>query len=122
MHKFFLGSHYRNVYIPEYKFPALDLSTFKGGVEVLKRGGGNQTNSLRLGDPTGKQWVMRAMTKDASRFIPYPFNKITGTQAVVEDNFLSTHPFAAIVFLTWLKRLMFIIPILRSIIFQNNLP
>jgi len=75
----------------------LDLSTFKGGVKVLKRGGGNQTNSLRLGDPTGKQWVMRAMTKDASRFIPFPFNKITGTQAVVEDNFLSTHPFAAIV-------------------------
>ena len=97
VHNFLLGSHYRNVYIPEYKFPTLDLSTFKGGVEVLKRGGGNQTNSLRLGDPTGKQWVMRAMTKDASRFIPYPFNKITGTQAVVEDNFLSTHPFAAIV-------------------------
>ncbi len=97
IHRFLLGSHYRNVYIPEYKFPTLDLASFKGGVEVLKRGGGNQTNSLRLGDPTGKQWVMRAMTKDASRFIPYPFNKITGTQAIVEDNFLSTHPFAAIV-------------------------
>ena len=97
MHNFLLGSHYRKVYIPEYKFPTLDLATFKGGVEVLKRGGGNQTNSLRLGDPTGKQWVMRAMTKDASRFIPYPFNKITGTQAIVEDNFLSTHPFAALV-------------------------
>lgn len=97
MHNFLLGSHYRKVYIPEYKFPTLDLSTFKGGMEVLKRGGGNQTNSLRLADPTGKEWVMRAMTKDASRFIPYPFNKITGTQAIVEDNFLSTHPFAAIV-------------------------
>jgi len=97
MHNFLLGKHYRKVYIPEYKFPTLDLSTFKGGMEVLKRGGGNQTNSLRLADPTGKEWVMRAMTKDASRFIPYPFNKITGTQSIVEDNFLSTHPFAAIV-------------------------
>ncbi len=97
VHNFLLGSHYRNVYIPEYKFPTLDLSTFKGGMEVVQRGGGNQTNSLRLVDPTGKEWVMRSMTKDASRFIPYPFNKITGTQAIVEDNFLSTHPFAAIV-------------------------
>lgn len=97
LHNFLLGSHYRDVYIPEYKFPTLDLSTFKGGVKVIKRGGGNQTNSLRLADPTGKEWVMRAMTKDASRFIPYPFNKITGTQAIVEDNFLSTHPFAAVV-------------------------
>jgi len=98
MHNLFLGSHYRDVYIPKYNFPTLDLSTFKGGMMVKKRGGGNQTNSLRLEEKNSEhEWVMRAMTKDASRFIPYPFNKITGTQAIVEDNFLSTHPFAAVV-------------------------
>ncbi|MEM8907977.1 MAG: BamA/TamA family outer membrane protein, partial [Bacteroidota bacterium] len=96
-HHAILGKHYREVYLPDYKFPVLDLATFKGGMTPIKRGGGNQTNSLRLADPDGQQYVMRSMTKDASRFIPYPFNKITGTQAVVEDNFLSTHPFAAIV-------------------------
>ncbi|MEM9822161.1 MAG: BamA/TamA family outer membrane protein, partial [Bacteroidota bacterium] len=97
IHHTLLGKHYREVYLPDYKFPVLDLATFKGGMTPIKRGGGNQTNSLRLANPDGQQYVMRSMTKDASRFIPYPFNKITGTQAFVEDNFLSTHPFAAIV-------------------------
>lgn len=98
MHNILLGKHYRDVYIPTYKFPTLDLSEFQGGMVVKKRGGGYQTNSLRLEEKKSeREWVMRALTKDASRFIPYPFNKITGTQAIVEDNFLSNHPFAAIV-------------------------
>ncbi len=92
-----LGKHYRDAYLAKYKFPVLDLSTFKGGLTTIKRGGGNQTNSLRMQDPNGQQYVMRSMTKDASRFIPYPFNEIGGAQAFVEDNFLSTHPFAATV-------------------------
>jgi len=94
IHNALLGEHYRDIYIPKYDFPVLDLSTFHGGATVLKRGGGNQTNSLRLLDSEGHQWAMRSMTKDASRFIPYPFNKISATQSLVEDNFLSTHPFA----------------------------
>lgn len=94
IHKALLGEHYRDVYIPEYEFPILDLNTFHGGAKPIKRGGGNQTNSLRLLDAEGHQWAMRSMTKDASRFIPYPFNKISATQSLVEDNFLATHPFA----------------------------
>ncbi len=96
-HNFMLGKHYRSLYTYDYDIPVLDLSTFKGGMKPIKRGGGNQTNSLRLKDPEGNQWVMRAMQKDASRLIPYPFNKITASQYLVEDNYLSTHPFAAFV-------------------------
>ncbi len=94
LHNAILGEHYRDIYIPKYEFPVLDLAKFHGGTEVIKRGGGNQTNSLRLLDAEGHQWAMRSMTKDASRFIPFPFNKIAATQTLVEDNFLSTHPFA----------------------------
>ena len=94
VHNLLLGKHYRDLYLKEYTFPVLDLSSFKGGMEIMKRGGGNQTNSLRMRDKDGHQYVMRALTKDASRFIPYPFNQISGTQSLVEDNFLSTHPFA----------------------------
>jgi len=92
--KTIMGVHYRNVYQNEYKFPVLDLSTYKGGMIPVKRGGGNQTNSLRLEDSTGRQYVLRAMTKDASRTLPFPFNKMTAAKFVTEDNFLSTHPFA----------------------------
>ena len=94
VHKVFLGRHHRNVYQHEYKFPVLDLGEFRGGMNPIKRGGGNQTNSLRMVDADGKQFVMRAMTKDASRTLPFPFNKMTAAKYLAEDNFLSTHPFA----------------------------
>lgn len=94
-HNLMLGKHYRDIYTYEYDIPTLDLTKYKGGMTPEKRGGGNQTNSLRLKDTDEREWVMRAMTKDASRLIPYPFNQISASQFLVEDNFLSTHPFAA---------------------------
>jgi hypothetical protein len=94
-HNMMLGKHYRTLYTYDYDMPVLDLSAFQGGVETGKRGGGNQTNSLRLENSEGRQWVMRAMQKDASKLIPYPFNQIAASQYLVEDSFLSTHPFAA---------------------------
>ena len=60
MHNFFIGKHYRTLYTFEYDMPTLDLTKFKGGMEPLKRGGGNQTNSVRLlNAPKNQQWVMR---------------------------------------------------------------
>ena len=94
IHNFMLGSHYRDVYLRTYEFPVLDLSTFRGGVVPVKQGGGNQTNSLRVSDKDGRDYTLRSMTKDVSRFLPYPFNKMVAAKYVVEDNFLSTHPFA----------------------------
>ena len=96
LHNLLLGAHYRDLYAETYRLPTLDLDQFRGGLKPIKRGGGNQTNSLRLEDAQGRQFVMRSMTKDASLFIPYPFNKITASEAIVEDNFMSTHPFAAL--------------------------
>ena len=95
IHKALLGAHYRDHYRQEYKLEVLDLSKFRGGMTPIKRGGGNQTNSLRLIDPDGKQFVIRSMQKDASRFLPYPFNKLSFAEPIVKDNFMSTHPFAA---------------------------
>ncbi len=93
-HRFLLGSHHRDLYLEKYSFPVLDLSTFKGGVTPVKQGGGNQTNSLRVRDETGRDYALRGMTKDASRFLPFPFNKMVAAKYLVEDNFLATHPFA----------------------------
>lgn len=93
-HKFFFGAHNRDLYLQKYSFPVLDLNTFKGGVTPVKQGGGNQTNSLRVRDEEGRDYALRGMTKDASRFLPYPFNKMVAAKFLVEDNFLATHPFA----------------------------
>lgn len=93
-HAFLLGEHHRNLYMEKYSFPVLDLEVFHGGVTPVKLGGGNQTNSLRVRDSKGRDYVLRGMTKDATRFLPHPFNKMTAAKYLVEDNFLSTHPFA----------------------------
>ncbi len=93
-----LGEHYRDLYLAEYDFPVLDLTEFQGvGAYPIKRGGGNQTNSLRLKTNDGRQFAMRALTKDASRLVPYPINKMTAANSLAEENFMSTHPFAPLV-------------------------
>ncbi|GLU55188.1 hypothetical protein Dfri01_46490 [Dyadobacter frigoris] len=93
-HNFMLGEHHRKLYLEKYPFPVLDLNTFNGGVVPVKQGGGNQTNSLRVRDNLGKEYVFRSMTKDVSRLLPFPFNKMTAAKYLAEDNFLSTLPFA----------------------------
>lgn len=94
IHKFLLGEHHRNLYIEKYPFPVLDLNTYKGGVTPTKLGGGNQTNSLRVKDSLGRDFVFRGLDKDVTRFLPFPFNRMTAARYLVKDNFLSTHPFA----------------------------
>ncbi|MCE6989384.1 metallophosphoesterase [Dyadobacter sp. CY323] len=93
-HKFLFGEHNRPLYTEKYTFPVLDLATMKGGLVAVKQGGGNQTNSLRLRDKDGKEYAMRGLTKDVSRFLPFPFNQMVAAKYLVEDNFLSTNPFA----------------------------
>jgi hypothetical protein len=94
LHKIIFGEHNRSLYLEKYQFPVLDLNTFKGGVIAGKMGGGNQTNSLRVHDESGKEYVLRGMTKDVSRFLPFPFNKMVAAKFLAQENFLSTHPFA----------------------------
>jgi hypothetical protein len=90
------GKHYRDVYLEKYDFPTLDLNEYKGGVFPVKMGGGRQTNSMRLERADGQQYSMRALTKDATRLLPYPANEITLAQYITQDIFLSTHPFGAL--------------------------
>ena len=94
VHGVLLGRHYRKLYQIEYPFKVLDLASEHGGLSAVKLGGGNQTNSLRLASQSGREYVLRGLAKDATRFIPFPFNKMTAAKFVVEDNFLSTNPFA----------------------------
>ncbi|MFK7770673.1 MAG: BamA/TamA family outer membrane protein [Saprospiraceae bacterium] len=93
----FLGKHHRETYVTPFNFETLDLSTHAGGLTPIKRGGGGQTNSVRLQDSQGRHYTMRDMTKDASRLIPYPFNQMDLAGSIVEDTYLATYPFAPLV-------------------------
>jgi len=89
------GAHYRDVYKESITVPSIDLSKFRGGMTPVKRGGGYQTNSLRIIDPNGQQFVMRSLDKDESRIVPYPFNE-SFVVDIFKDNFSAAHPMAAI--------------------------
>ena len=93
--EFLWGEHYRDTYAAEIEVPLLDLNKFKGGVVPVKKGGGYQTNSLRLEASNGQQYTMRSVDKDPSRTVPYPFNE-SFIREVVRDNFSAAHPLGAL--------------------------
>ncbi|HMQ46402.1 MAG TPA: metallophosphoesterase [Saprospiraceae bacterium] len=93
--RFFWGKHYRDSYEVTVNVPAIDLEEHKGGLTPLKRGGGYQTNSLRLGTEEGKEYVIRSIDKDASRTLSYPFNQSIASD-LLRDNFSASHPLSAL--------------------------
>ncbi|MEN0004140.1 MAG: ShlB/FhaC/HecB family hemolysin secretion/activation protein, partial [Bacteroidota bacterium] len=95
-HRFLWGELYRDVYGLTVKVPVLDLAEHKGGLQPIRKGGGNQTNSLRLADKDGKQYVLRSMQKDAGRILG---GVLRGTFVVemMRDVFTYSHPYAAFV-------------------------
>ncbi|TDQ21849.1 ShlB/FhaC/HecB family hemolysin secretion/activation protein [Tenacibaculum caenipelagi] len=95
-HKFMWGDLHREKYGKTIKVPVLELEKVFGGLQPIRRGGGNQTNSLRLENPEGKQFVLRSMVKDGSRIMG---GILKGTFLIdlVQDIFTMSHPYAAFV-------------------------
>ena len=93
--RWFWGEHYRESYNAEIEVPVLSLEDYAGGVQPVKRGGGYQTNSLRLQAENGQQYTMRSIDKDPSRTVPYPFNQ-SFILEILRDNFSASHPLGAL--------------------------
>lgn len=91
-----LGSNYRSVWSQEIDVPVFDLSTEKGGLKVIQKGGGQQTLSLRLADSTGREYVLRSVEKYPERAIPEMLRE-TFAQDLVQDQISAAHPYAALV-------------------------
>ncbi|WP_428742556.1 ShlB/FhaC/HecB family hemolysin secretion/activation protein [Tenacibaculum sp.] len=95
-YKFMWGDLHREKYGKTIKVPVLELEKVFGGLQPIRRGGGNQTNSLRLENSEGKQFVLRSMVKDGSRIMG-GILKGTFLIDVVQDIFTMSHPYAAFV-------------------------
>ncbi len=59
--KFWAGSNYRTEWKTPITVPIVNLSTEKGGLTPTKRGGGKQTKSLRVQDPSGREYSFRSI-------------------------------------------------------------
>ena len=64
LHRFLMGATYRDLWATPIKVPVLDLRRSVGGLRPLKKGGGNQTKSLRFAAGDGNEYVFRLVDKD----------------------------------------------------------
>ncbi|MFK8161348.1 MAG: metallophosphoesterase [Lewinella sp.] len=91
-----LGDHYRKSFNETVDLNLLDLATYKGGLLPVKKGGGNQTQSIRLEAKDGKQYAMRSLAKDPSATLGYELSQSRAIQKLVADAFTASHPLSAL--------------------------
>ena len=91
---FLFGANYRLLWTTPIRVPVLDLRRFAGGLVPKKKGGGLQTESLRLVAKDGEEYVFRSVHKK-SQLPP----GISGEMAwnIIRYQASSEHPAAALV-------------------------
>ncbi|MCL6267586.1 metallophosphoesterase [Flagellimonas myxillae] len=102
-HRWIWGDRYRKYYATPVKAPTVLLDTLMGGLTVVRKGGGNQSNSLRLQHKDGRQFVMRALRKSAERYLQaiafqetYIIGKFEDSypERLLLDLYTGAHPYA----------------------------
>ncbi len=100
------GNHYRDVYSTKIHAQVATLDTLYGGLEVVRKGGGHQTRSLRLKSKEGRELNMRALRKSATQYLQtvlfkenYVQNDFgqTAVEDLVLDFYTAAHPYAFMV-------------------------
>jgi hypothetical protein len=95
-HRFWLGESHREIWATPVRMRIIDLQKEKGGLTIVKLGGGMQTRSLRLVDPKGKEWVLRTVQKYPERGLAENL-RATIAKDIAQDQVSTNHPFASLV-------------------------
>lgn len=97
------GNHYRDIYSTKINAKVATLDTLYGGLEIVRKGGGHQTRSLRLKTKDGRELNMRALRKSATQYLQTVLFKDTYIQDEFEkteveelilDFYTAAHPYA----------------------------
>ena len=105
-YKYFWGERYREYFGTKVTAPVVKLDTLFGGLTPVRKGGGNQSKSLRLRDKKGREYVMRALRKNAVQYlqaVAFKDQYIQGlfeetyTEGLLLDAFTGSHPYAPFV-------------------------
>lgn len=96
LHRWLLGNNYRTEWAAPVTLPVFDLTRTNGGFTILQRGGGQQTQSLRLEDSTGREWVLRSVQKDPGNALPVQLRE-TIAKHVLQDEISAGYPYASLV-------------------------
>jgi predicted phosphodiesterase len=103
MYRYLWGERYRKYFGTKVNAPTVDLDTLFGGLKPVRKGGGHQSKSLRLRDKKGREYVMRALRKNAvqylqavafkDQYIEGQFDD-TAAENLLSDVFTGSHPYA----------------------------
>ena len=93
------GGRWRDDWTTPIRVPALDLSTFDGGLTPLRRGGahGQQTISLRFRSANGNTWAFRSVDKDPRKALAPELRESRAADLYRDIITTSQHPAAALV-------------------------
>ena len=103
VYRFLWGERYRTYFGTEVNAPTVNLDTLFGGLTPVRKGGGHQSKSLRLRDKKGREYVMRALRKNAVQYlqaVAFKDQYIEGqfddtkTEHLLNDVFTGSHPYA----------------------------
>lgn len=94
--RWIFGTEYRNTWAIPIKLEVMDVGTYAGGLQPLKRGGFGQTTSLHMVDAGGVRHVFRSLDKDPARGLPDDLRH-TFVGDVVRDQISSQHPYASLI-------------------------
>jgi hypothetical protein len=105
-YKFLWGNRYRNQFSKQIEAKTVNLDTLFGGLKPTRKGGGSQSKSLRLKSKDGKDYVIRAIEKNAIQYIQstifkdqYIEGKFRNTvsEGLIRDVFTASYPYAPFV-------------------------
>jgi hypothetical protein len=96
VHRFLLGTGYRDLWTAPIQVEVLDLARFSGGLVAEKKGGGLQTQTLRFEGKDGRKWKFRSVDKDPSRALPENLRQ-SFAEKIVQDEISASHPLGVLV-------------------------
>ena len=103
LHTRLWGPRYRKLYGEEVDVPTVRIDTLYGGLTPVRKGGGQQSKSLRLRHRDGREFVMRALRKQAEQNLQamafqdqYIIGDLENTAPanLLEDLYTGAHPYA----------------------------
>src|SRR5882724_3320046 len=95
-HRLLFGNEYRELWISPIEVEVLDLRTYAGGLEAVKRGGGMETQTLHLETRNGRKFAFRSVDKTHSQALP-PELRGTTIERISQDQTSAQHPAAALI-------------------------